>query len=360
MAGKYLQVAQTIARRLENGDYLVNDLPGERKLAAELGVSYLTGRRAIQHLIEQGVLPRRPAGRVTVRQAAPSHNLNIAFVVPAFSSPIYNEWYRALKQLVRTHRGNVRAVPYVNWHDPALAAALDGNLDGLFLVPLPQPPPELLQQRLHKLRQRVVTLFEDMTHLGIPCVAGNDPQAVVLLVEHLHGLGHRQVDCLNTEPTAPIITRRIAAWRDGLESLGLTGRLWDCAVQPFDRPQFRAHEVAGQLLDAGQLTASALLCTSMAVAAGVLRAAFERGVGVGHDLSVCIPDGIDDARLMTPSLTTLKTPDISQQLGRGVQWIKTGGARWRGPLTISMPDESVVQGESTRPPKGRPAATTPR
>jgi LacI family transcriptional regulator len=353
MSGKYLQVAETISRRLQNGDYLVNDFPGERKLASELGVSYLTGRKAIQHLIEKGVLPRRPVGRVTVRQTAVDHELNVAFAVPAFSSLIYNEWRRALAQVVQARNGNVRTVPYVNWNDPALAAALDGNFDGLFLMSQVEPAPELLQRRLHKLRQRVVTLFEDMTSLGIPCILGNDPKAVGLLVEHLYQLGHRQIDCFNTEPSSATIKKRIEAWANGLKSHGITGRLWDHAVQPFGRPQFRAHEAAGQLFDSHQLTASALLCTSMAVSTGVLRAAFERGVRVGHDLSVCIPDGIDDAQLMTPSLTTLKTPDMAQLLGRGLQWITTGGQRWRGPLTISNADESVVQGESTRPPANK-------
>jgi DNA-binding LacI/PurR family transcriptional regulator len=357
MAEKYLKIAESITQRLRNGDYLLNDLPGERKLAIEFGVSHMTGRRAIQHLVEKGVLPPRPVGRAVVRRSTGEHALNIAFVQPAFSSPIYNEWRIALEQVVGDLRGNVRTVPYVSWHDPVLAGVLDSSFDGIFLIPLPNQPSLLLQQRLQKSRDRLVTLFEDMTHLGIPCVDGINPGSIDGLIEHLHGLGHRRVDCLNTEPNSQIIQRRIDVWAEGIKRRGMQGQLRNHAVEPFAAPDQRAYEVASELLKSDQFSASAIFCTTLGMSVGLLRAMYEQRIKVGKDISVCIPDGTNRARLMTPSLTTLETSDLNALLGRATQWIIRGGREWDGSLKIEVTNAKVVCGESTgkaRKYRGRP------
>jgi DNA-binding LacI/PurR family transcriptional regulator len=355
MSGKYLQVAEAISQRLRNGDYLLHDFPGERKIALELGVSYLTGRRAIQHLIEKGVLPQRPSGRAVVRRSTGEHALNIAFVQPAFSSPTYNEWRIALERVVGELQGKVRTVPYVGWNDPVLAGVLDSGFDGIFLVPLPNQPPLLLQQRLQKSRDRLVTLFEDMTHLGIPCVDGNNPGSIDGLIEHLHGLGHRQVDCLNTEPNSQIIQRRIDVWAEGIKRRGMHGELRNHAVEPFAAADQRAYEVASELLKSDGFTASAIFCTTLGMSVGLLRAMYEQRIKVGKDISVCIPDGTNRARLMTPSLTTLETSDFDALLGRAMQWIVRSGREWDGPLKIEVTNAKVVCGESTGKARKYPA-----
>ena len=45
---KYVQIAEQLKRRIENGDYNFCAMPGVPKLAAEIGVSYLTARQAVQ------------------------------------------------------------------------------------------------------------------------------------------------------------------------------------------------------------------------------------------------------------------------------------------------------------------------
>ena len=43
---KYVQIAEQLKRRIENGDYNFCAMPGVPKLAAEIGVSYLTIAKA--------------------------------------------------------------------------------------------------------------------------------------------------------------------------------------------------------------------------------------------------------------------------------------------------------------------------
>ena len=55
----YTDVMAVIERRIAAGDYMLKDLPGERRLADEVGVSYMTARKAVQALLEKKVLTRR-------------------------------------------------------------------------------------------------------------------------------------------------------------------------------------------------------------------------------------------------------------------------------------------------------------
>ncbi len=51
----YIQVADAITTRIQNGQYLVK-LPSERALAEEYGVSYITLRHATAILRERGLI----------------------------------------------------------------------------------------------------------------------------------------------------------------------------------------------------------------------------------------------------------------------------------------------------------------
>lgn len=56
----YQQLARTLAMAIRGGRYQVNEaLPSERALAESLGVSRVTARKAIECLVEQGLVHRR-------------------------------------------------------------------------------------------------------------------------------------------------------------------------------------------------------------------------------------------------------------------------------------------------------------
>src|SRR5678816_1596504 len=58
---KYARVRDALAEAIRNGEYSVGQkLPGERTLAVQYGISYMTARRAVGELVERGLLNRRP------------------------------------------------------------------------------------------------------------------------------------------------------------------------------------------------------------------------------------------------------------------------------------------------------------
>jgi GntR family transcriptional regulator len=65
----YLQVADTLAARIQAGHYHAR-LPSERALAEEFGVAYQTQRHAMAVLRERGIITTRQ-GRGTFTQDQP-------------------------------------------------------------------------------------------------------------------------------------------------------------------------------------------------------------------------------------------------------------------------------------------------
>jgi DNA-binding LacI/PurR family transcriptional regulator len=356
MATKYLEVAELIRHRVHSGAYLLKQMPGERALAAEVGVSYMTSRRAIQHLIKEGVLPPRSTGK-SDSPAHPPGALRIAFVMPAFDSAVYSLWRSSLEQVVEERGGLVHAVIYAGWHDSVIGDALDGDFSGVMLIPTMPLPPQVVMDRLVRTRRRLVVLMHDFSQFGITSVGIDQPESIDKLIEHLFQLGHRHIDCLNTEPLNAVLQKRIDVWRESLARRNLRGDLHCNPVKPFEFPAMRAREYFGSILDSGTFRATAMFCTTLeGCAVGVIRAACDRGIQVGRDLSVCTPDVPWRATLMTPSVTTLNTPNPRPYLAKALDWIANPARNGSRSLTIGPKDVPVLIGESTGPAGNTPVA----
>ena len=63
---KFQKVMSVIEQRIRQGDYVLNPIPGERKIAEETGVSHMTARKAVRGLLERKLLIRRPNGLLDV------------------------------------------------------------------------------------------------------------------------------------------------------------------------------------------------------------------------------------------------------------------------------------------------------
>src|SRR5882757_10963647 len=85
---KYNEVMSVIERRIREGDYLLASIPGERKIAEETGVSYMTARRAVLELLDQEVLIRGPSGALEVHPGytKKAKLADIVLLYPAYAS----------------------------------------------------------------------------------------------------------------------------------------------------------------------------------------------------------------------------------------------------------------------------------
>ncbi|MCG2585163.1 GntR family transcriptional regulator [Massilia sp. TS11] len=167
----YMQVARKLIQDVRDGRYQVDQaLPSERSLSEQLEISRVTARKAIDQLVEQGlVVRRRGSGNyVAPRIEQPLSNLS------SFSEQLAQRGYKPSSQWLR--RAIVSAAP-----DEQLALGLS---------------PQARVARLERLRlaDEVVMAFEVSV---IPATVLPAPEQVgSSLYEYLNQSGHMPVRAL--------------------------------------------------------------------------------------------------------------------------------------------------------------------
>lgn len=345
---KQMQITRLIKKRIASGVYLNDPIPSERAIAAETGVSYMTARKAVQQLLEAKVLDRAENGRLTVRQgdAASQKQMKIVLVAPAFGGLPYFNMRMAIDRMLPAYQGVLNLSSYRNWYDPALMSVFDGDWDGIFIVPPATEMPQLLLDRMVANRHRVVSVYEDMSQHGIVSLDNSWPGWMTNLVAHMISLGHKRVDCLNTQP-GPSAQVRIEAWKQAIAQFGIEGRLFDKPVEAFTFNWADAYEISLDALSSGQM-APAVICTSITIARGLSRAAYELKLNIGKDLMYCAFDSPYESIYETPSVTTINHQPLDIYVQRALEWLSSGQEATDNQLRL-FPDEEpeLLLGEST-------------
>ncbi|MCC6492066.1 MAG: substrate-binding domain-containing protein [Pirellulales bacterium] len=351
---KYTDVMTVIKRRIREGDYLLNKFPGERKIAEETGVSYMTARRAVTHLLDEKVLVRGPSGALDVhpayaRRAKPAQ---VVLLYPAYPSTYLTQLRGVVFDFAQRQGVGLRPAQFVHWDE---AAVLEATEQARAAIVIPYGP-EIPQRLLEPFRNnKVVILDGDFTSEGLPSIRLFRDECIERVFEHLYALGHRRVDCLNTQNRNLEIDRRIRAWRQWRERRGLGGTLWDDPAPVFTDPTEVACRLIRKLLDEKADVATAIVSTTCPAAMGAVRACWERGLAVGKDLSICAVNIEPPAEYYCPSITGLNTPELKDVLEQCFQWFFSRQG-WRGPLLVEPRTSDLFMGESTAKPR-RTAAT---
>lgn len=346
---KYAKVAKTVARRIELGDYRLREFPSVVQLARELKINPRTVTKAVDELVEQGVLERDATGRVDVRRDPAQATLHVALLQPAFPSITFSLVQRNVTRIARARGWRVKLVSYTHWHDPTIPSVL-GGFDGVFFTPLPEDVPPDVVRMLRASHAPLAVLDQDLSAEGIPSIQFHESSGVACLLDPLTELGHRDVACLNTQPNDSVIRERIEQWQFWKRLRRVQGRLLEHHVQPYHPAFERAHAVVTDLLQQNALRETAIFCTTGAAAVGAMRALADFGRVVGRDVSVCAADDHGgEARFLVPRLTCLGNPSWDPYLEVCLDWFATRGGAWVGPLCIRPASTPVYTGDSTGP-----------
>lgn len=346
----FTDVMNVVERRIAEGDYMLKDLPGERRLAEEVGVSYMTARKAVRHLIEKEVLSRTKSGALVVHPKL-HHNLaktQIAMLTPAFPSSHFMHCRMVISQVAEQANVQFRPVEYVHWYDPAIKEAIEGS-DGLFVIPSTESIPPQVLREFSNPENKVVLFDGDLTEHGIPSIRLFSRDHITMLFEHLWDLGHRRIDCLNAQGRNDEIIRRIDHWQTWLDDKGGIGTLWDTPAPPYEDPTSRAYQTILAIARKPAYPLGAIVCTTQPAAIGAIRACHEAGRVVGKDVSVCTINNQPTGRFLTPSLTGLEMPDIESVVNQCFDWIARKDEPWEGDLRLVPEACNLLKGESTAP-----------
>jgi LacI family transcriptional regulator len=136
-------------------------------------------------------------------------------------------------------------------------------------------------------------------------VATNDREISAEMTRYLASLGHKRIAFIKGDPTHKAVGNRFAGYQDGLEQSGLPFN--EELVVEGDLSTGSGEECAKQLLQL-EHPPTAIFSANDDMAAGVVRVANRRGIRIPDELSVAGCDDISLAKLIFPSLTTIRQP----------------------------------------------------
>jgi DNA-binding LacI/PurR family transcriptional regulator len=309
----------------------------------------MTVRRAVQQLIDQGVLIKHPNRRPLISQQIQGQVNNarqIALLGTSFPTPLMERWHKDIEKAAARKGWKVRVVSYHHADDPIIFDTLNA-FDGVFVFAGSELFP-LWAERFAEASKPLIVLDRDLSNDNLVslCLAPQFMQVGILL-EHLQSLGHHAVDCLTVQPHTSDLLRGIDQWRLFNTTQGKKGQLIDMPVQSGESPTPNAWLAMQQRLKAGLGDTTALLCMTFPAAVVAMRVLHEHGLKVGKDISVCCCNSWADlAEHMVPSITHTHANDAGIYLDACMDWIERGG-KWEGPLLVQQNQVHLFEGEST-------------
>lgn len=206
---------------------------------------------------------------------------------------------------------------------------------------------------------RAVLDFLEEHDVPFACIAPKHPEdrigvmmeetaAVMELMESLITLGHRRIAHIKGPPSHGACQWRYKGYRDALRKAGIE---YDPSLVAQGEFSFESGiEAANHLLDLKE-PPTAIFAANDDMAAGVIRAACERGLVVPRDLSVCGFDDTPIARHIYPALTTVRQP--TSEMGRLATLELLERIRTPGNGSMVHVEHQVLLRESTRAPRRR-------
>ena len=250
-------------------------------------------------------------GYVT-NQNALSMRTGRSLTIGIMSSSISEEWGAkilcgALRAVQSTQYSlRVETVLGAEEERSALKRLLGSRIEGLFCFNI-NPPPETDEFfKLATERYRVAVVSNNCS-FSFPHkrVEVDNSTAVMILMEHLVGLGHRQIAHIGGDRTSDSSRERSEAFLRGVESFNLKPD--ECPVRFSNWEVDQARTTARELLEFSE-PPTAILCVNDAIAACVIQVANELNIKVPNELSVVGMTNDRMCQLTVPPLTTVGIP----------------------------------------------------
>jgi LacI family transcriptional regulator len=173
----------------------------------------------------------------------------------------------------------------------------------------------------------------------------DETAAVLELMQGLIGQGHRRIGHIKGPPSHGACHWRHKGYKDALRKAGIA---FDPDLVVQGAFSFESGiEAANALLDLQQ-PPTAIFAANDDMAAGVIRAACQRGLVVPDDVSVCGFDDTPIARHIYPALTTVRQP--TSEMGKLATLELLARIRTQGGGTMVHVEHQVLFRESTRAP----------
>jgi len=277
-------------------------------------VAETTRQLVINTAQEMGYRPNRAA-----RQLRRQRSETIGYILPAsqlqFADPFFSEFIAGLGDeasaqnydlLITTAPPDTpkEKIFYERWIQ-------SGKVDGVVLNRM-----RLQDWRVRFLVQnRIPFVSMERSHEEVDFIGveADSYQGFIELVEFLAQRGHCRIAYIGTRPGLKIQEDRLSGYQDGLSACGLEQD--SSLILEGDLTPKGGYEAAQRLFSLADRP-TAVICINDLTAIGVMHAAVDHCLEVGHDLAVTGFDGIADSAHTRPPLTTLDQPvyDMARKL----------------------------------------------
>src|SRR6185437_13469413 len=133
----------------------------------------------------------------------------------------------------------------------------------------------------------------------------DERRAAAEIVEHLVSLGHRRIGHIAGLKGHGARTWRLSGYRDALRKAGIA---YDESLVVDGDFAFASGVAGARALLDRRRPPTAIFAANDDMACGAMREAYERGLAIPGDLSVCGFDGTPVSQLVSPGLTTVHQP----------------------------------------------------
>jgi len=200
VARKHHLISDRLRERIISGDY-EEQIPGQRVLAEEYGVNFLTVRKAINTLVNEGLLTKHPGKGTFVTRLKRERTYNIAAVLGGLSFGFggqHSKLIQGIQEEAARHRYDLIYRPHLG--DPQVEQqAIDDILvrkkcDGVLVWPTRREASQavpLLQR--HGVPFVVVMRVDPASRDKVNYVIDDDVEGGYLATKHLLDLGHRKI-----------------------------------------------------------------------------------------------------------------------------------------------------------------------
>jgi DNA-binding LacI/PurR family transcriptional regulator len=302
---KYVLVQNKIKDAIKHRK-IIDRLPGERTLAKEYEVSYMTIRKAVDNLVTEGLLYKIPMkGTFVADRKTRKKKTNIigyfldSSIVAGLTSPYYSLIFNALQRQANTHGysliyfsdiGDSRSYKHIH------------NMDGAIISCFPR-----IEHIVDEINQNipVVVIDNSSSDKTIPSVIIDNFNAVRASVNHLCSRGHKRIGFITGLQDSDVGNNRFAGYKSGLSDNGL--KLSEKLIFRGDY-SFESGTKGADYFLSLKNPPTAIMCANDAMAIALIRQAAQRGVNVPNDISVIGFDDIAVASQISPALTTLAAP----------------------------------------------------
>jgi GntR family transcriptional regulator of arabinose operon len=317
---KQEEVTAALRARIAGGQYKTGELiPPERSLAGEFQVARPTLRKALDPLIQEGMVVKVPGigTRVTARENPANGRARwrvLGLLIPDFSNRFFIEVteaveYTALRRGYQLLLCNSRHdVGLEDWHLRQLA---ERQVDGVVVAhdPYTELPRSLVQ--LEEAAIPFVFLFATPGEAQFDTVALDDRSGVDELMKYLFSLGHRRIAFCRPNEGAKMHPRE-QAFRGIMEAAGLAVPA-NCVISQETLISLRSPEMLKRLFS-GRNAPTAVFAGNDRTALLLLNRLGHLEISVPGQVSVIGFDNLRFTEDLPVALTTVDQP--KQDMGR--------------------------------------------